>query len=383
MRFAPVAAPRPHHRVVSSVLDDQLALFHLDTRRLHLLNGSAAAIWDALDGADTIGDLTVQLGDRYEVDPLAIRRDVEAAIDQFRADGLLRIDDRFVPEGGPQPNPHRVADDGRGSFAALDARVQLRCDDEEIGATIATILAPLRCDDAPTAELSISTNDNDTWTLQVNGGPALTLSSKLSLVLRAVGELNDLAVASVPDHLVFHAGAVALGGRAVLLPAASNHGKSTLTTALVRDGFSYLTDEAAALDADNRVRPYPKAIALDPGSFPLFADLAPPASADGLARAIGCREWHVDPSRLGQVADTTPVAAVVCPHWRAGSATRLTALSPDEALHLLLGEAFDFAAGGQPVFDRLTRLIAEVPVYRLGYGELAPAIAEVRSILEG
>ena len=56
-------------------------------------------------------------------------------------------------------------------------------------------------------------------------------------------------MASVPGDLVFHAGAVSDGRTAVLLPAASNHGKSTLTAALVRDGLQYLTDEAAAVTA--------------------------------------------------------------------------------------------------------------------------------------
>lgn len=380
-----MAAPRPDARVVQSPLRDQLALFHLDTRRLHLLNGSAAAIWAALPDVDTIGELTVRLGDDFGVDPLAIRRDVERALDRLRADGLLGIGDRAA---GPAPASTAAVQSrvdrraGGGSFAALDARIAFASEDPEIGAVVERILEPLASADEATDEISIAVGEADNWLVRVNDAPAVSMTSPLAAVLRAVAEVNSLAVASVPDHLVFHAGAVARAGAAVLLPAASNHGKSTLTTALVRAGFEYLTDEAAAITDDRLVRPFAKSVALDPGSFPLFPDLAPADQVDGLGRAVACREWHVAPDRLGSVAAPAPVAAIVCPHWRAGASTRVTAVAAGEALHLLLGEAFDFSHGGEAVFDRLVRLVDEVPVYRLGYGDLEEAVAEVGRILE-
>jgi hypothetical protein len=286
MRFAPVAAPRLHHRVVHAPFADSLALFHLDTCRLHVLNGSAAAIWEELHAADTIGDLTVRLGDRFGVDPGSIRRDVESTIEQLRGDGLLKVDDQFVPPPRLRTSPEQPpfqTDEAAPVFAALDARVVVRCDDAEMADAIAEILAPLATEDAPTVEIAITAEGEDLWVLQVGDNEPVRMVSRLSLVLRAVGEVNNLAVSSVPDHLVFHAGAVALDGQGVLLPAASNHGKSTLTTALVRSGSSYLTDEAAAIGPDGRIRPFAKAIALEPGSFPLFDDLGPGENIAGLA----------------------------------------------------------------------------------------------------
>jgi hypothetical protein len=97
MRFAPVAVPRPHELVVEAPIRNQLALFHLETRRLHLLNGLAAAIWSQLHEADTIGDVATGIGARFDLDPRPIRRGVEQTIEQLRADGLLRLDDHFAP----------------------------------------------------------------------------------------------------------------------------------------------------------------------------------------------------------------------------------------------------------------------------------------------
>jgi Coenzyme PQQ synthesis protein D (PqqD) len=385
MRYTPTIAPRPHHRVVEATLRDELALFHLDSRRLHLLNGSAAAIWDQLHRAETVGDVTVGIGDRFDVDPHTVRNDVERTIEQFRADGLLSLDDRVVSRSSradPWDAPQGpVAAPLGGSFAALDARVGIVSDDSEIVATVERVLAPLRVDDPPVVTIEVVSSDEFSWTVTVGGRSEATVGSRLSAVLRVIAEMNTLAVASVPDDLVFHAGAVSDGDQAVLLPAASNHGKSTLTTALVADGLSYLTDEAAAVTAELSVRPFAKSIALDPGSFPLFEALVPPSAGGDLAKAMACREWHVDPAEVGTIAGPAPVAAVVCPHWRAGASTRLTALVPSEALHLLLGETFDFALGGQPLFERLVRLVDVVPVFRLGYSDLGEAVATVRTVL--
>ncbi len=385
MRYTPTIAPRPHHRVVEAVLRDELALFHLDSRRLHLLNGSAAAIWGQLHTADTIGEVTIGLGDRFEVDPHSIRADVERTIEQFRADGLLRIDDRVISPAPRadmwDPPQGRVGAPARGSFAALDARVGIVSDDEEILATVERVLGPLRCDDPPAVTIEVVAVDEFSWTVGVGGRAGATIGSRLSAVLRVISEINHLAVASVPDDLVFHSGAVSDGDQAVLLPAASNHGKSTLTTALVADGLAYLTDEAAAVTAELSVRPFAKSIALDPGSFPLFEALVPPCAGGDLAKALASREWHVDPVRVGTIAGPAPVAAIVCPHWRAGASTRLSPVAPSEALHLLLGETFDFAVGGQPLFERLVRLVDTVPVFRLGYSDLGEAVGAVRAVL--
>jgi hypothetical protein len=385
MRYAVSVAPRPHHRVVESPFGDDVALFHLDTRRLHMLNGSAAAIWHQLHETDTIGDLAVRLGDRFGVSPIEIRADVERTVQQLTADGLLEVGDcsaRTDTRARSGSAPAHVDIPDAGSYAALDARIGVICDDAEILDWIGAALGPLRCDAAPGVAIRIRARDDARWSLRVGDGEELTFGSRLSVALRAVGEVNNLAVASVPDQLVFHAGAVSDDGRGVLLPGGSNHGKSTLTAALITDGFRYLTDEAAAITEDLHIRPFAKSIALDPGSFPLFPELAPSGRLVGLSRAVAGREWHVDPVRVGPVSGPAPVAAVICPRWRAGAATRVSPVEPVEALHLLLGDTFEFSRGGPGVFGCLVELVQSVPVVKLSYGETAAAVDAVREILE-
>jgi hypothetical protein len=385
VRYAVAIAPRPHPRIVESRLGDDTVLFHLDARRLHVLNGSAAAIWEELHEVHTVGEVAVRLGDRFDVAAVDIRPDIERTIEQMRADGILWADDRppATPRGrrSVHPRPGTVDLPATGCYRALDARLGVVCDAPEVAAIVDEVLAPLRSAEPPDVAITIEPTGEETWRVTVGGREPVVLGSRLAVALRTIGEVNDLAVASVPDHLVLHAGAVAIDGRGVLLPGGSNHGKSTLTTALVTDGAAYLTDEAAAITDELTIRPFPKSIALDPGSFPLFPGLGPDAEREGLARAVAGREWHVHPERVGSIADTTPVSVVVCPHWRAGVATRVTPVEPVEALHLLLGDAFDFTQGAGPVFDRLVRLVATVPVVRVSYSDSAAAMAAVHDVL--
>src|SRR5918997_1140655 len=64
------------------------------------------------------------------------------------------------------------------------------------------------------------------------------------------------------DRVFIHAGVVARGGRALILPGSSLSGKTTLVAALVRSGAAYYSDEFAVLDAEGRVHPYPKRLAM-------------------------------------------------------------------------------------------------------------------------
>lgn len=75
-------------------------------------------------------------------------------------------------------------------------------------------------------------------------------------------EIRRLVATHAPDHVFVHAGVVARHGRALVLPAATFAGKSTLVAALVRAGADYLSDEYAVLAADGRVHPYARRISL-------------------------------------------------------------------------------------------------------------------------
>jgi hypothetical protein len=78
--------------------------------------------------------------------------------------------------------------------------------------------------------------------------------------LRTRAELR--VAVNAPARLFVHAGVVAWRGRAIVIPGSSGSGKTTLTTALVRAGARYYSDEFAVLDEQGRVHPWPRRLRL-------------------------------------------------------------------------------------------------------------------------
>jgi hypothetical protein len=105
--------------------------------------------------------------------------------------------------------------------------------------------------------------------------------------------LESLSRLASREHLL-HAGSVAWGDHALLLPGESGRGKTTLTLALVGRGFRFLSDEVAWVRAeDRRVLPFPRRINADEGTRRLLGLPAWPEGAR-LAAGAGDKEWFLD-----------------------------------------------------------------------------------------
>lgn len=74
--------------------------------------------------------------------------------------------------------------------------------------------------------------------------------------------IKALIAESTQTHLFVHAGVVALGERAIVLPAHTSQGKTTLVRELVLRGASYYSDDVALFDRDGLVHPLPKPLSV-------------------------------------------------------------------------------------------------------------------------
>ncbi len=72
-----------------------------------------------------------------------------------------------------------------------------------------------------------------------------------------------LTVAEFAVGKVFvHSGVVAIDGKAIIIPASSFKGKTTLVAELVKNGAVYFSDEYAVLGEDGLVYPFPKTLSM-------------------------------------------------------------------------------------------------------------------------
>lgn len=78
-----------------------------------------------------------------------------------------------------------------------------------------------------------------------------------------LGSQIRLTVAEyAPNHTFVHAGVVAVDDKAIVIPAKSFAGKTTLTYELVKRGAIYYSDEYAVIDQTGFIHPFPKDISM-------------------------------------------------------------------------------------------------------------------------
>ncbi len=64
------------------------------------------------------------------------------------------------------------------------------------------------------------------------------------------------------ENVFVHSGVVAWKGKAIMIPASSYKGKTTLVAELVKNGAVYYSDEYAVLDKNGNVNPFPKTLSI-------------------------------------------------------------------------------------------------------------------------
>jgi hypothetical protein len=185
-----------------------------------------------------------------------------------------------------------------------------------------------------------------------------------------------------PDYgVAAHAGGVERGGVACLLPADPESGKTTLTTGLVRAGYSYLTDEAVSFDwKTGEIEPFPKPLSIDPGSQHLFPELRPPARAVDEAT-----QWQVPPRsiRRDAIGNRCRAGFVIFPKYTPDVPTRLESISRGEALVELAKNTFRFREHSRPALDLLSGVVRGAQCYRLTVSTLDDGVDAVARLLEG
>lgn len=176
------------------------------------------------------------------------------------------------------------------------------------------------------------------------------------------------------DLLFVHAAVIARGGRAIVLPAASGTGKSTLTLAAVRSGFDYLSDELAPIDAEGlSVSPFPRALCLKS---------PPPAPYLLPARTIQIdRRFHVPLHRvLLSAAKSVRLGALVFLR-RDGGFRGLRPVTAATAAAMLTAHTLNGRAHSGFGLDAAIRLGRELPSFELDITDLRQATRGLDSVM--
>ena len=171
------------------------------------------------------------------------------------------------------------------------------------------------------------------------------------------------------DFLLIHAGSVSVDGRAVLVPAEMDTGKSTLVTALLHAGATYLSDELGAIDPVTRkIYPYPKRITLDQEALRFFPGLEERLGDRTGAMATLLQRYVRAEDCGSSIAGPAPLGAVVFPTADRDGPPRLEPIAASEAAWLLASNARNLYRYADRGVLMLGEICAAASSYRLSGG---------------
>lgn len=178
--------------------------------------------------------------------------------------------------------------------------------------------------------------------------------------------------------LMLHAAVVERGGRALLLPAAPGHGKTTLCAALVHRGWRLLSDEFGLMRPGTvQLIPVPRPMPLKNESIAVLHQFAPDAELGPVIPNTRKGDIvHVRPpvSSVRRASDEAVPAWLVFPRWVAGAPLRMGEIPKAEAFMFLASNAFNYELHGEPAFVTLRDLVSQSSCYRLVYSDLVAAV---------
>lgn len=281
---------------------------------------------------------------------------------------------------------HRVVDRSwawrSGPCAAVAHRFEVACEPPGIEHHLDLVTRPLRVHAAHRDVHQyriIGHEQGPPYDLYVDDTLIRSAPTPQALVRFLVWHVNRRMVeATSRTHVVFHAAAAVRAGITVLLPGDQERGKTTTVAGLLREGYDYLTDEAAAVDpATLSVAAFPKALSMDPGSWPLFSRVSLPVEVEPTGSRVGRSQRHVPAERLGGRPLTRPARPprlIVFPEYVAGSTTGLVELDGSQAVRDLALASFDFHEHAARNLRVAAALVAGATAVRLRIGRLDEAV---------
>lgn len=272
-------------------------------------------------------------------------------------------------------------------FRALDFDFAVRASNGTVGRYLGDLLRVFEVRGEPCHIYSFIDREqtpDGRYEVYRDGEPVSTTTSPSSALRHLFWDVNRNVVEGTRDLLLFHASAVEHRGRAVVFPAPMGSGKTTLVSGLLQRGARYVTDEAVALDpSDLKIRPYPKPLSIESGSWDVLSDLRPRvnASLEPFLEA----GWYVPPDAIHDDAVASPCVPrlVICPRYERGAPTELVEIPRSEALITLAENCFNITTlGARRSLEILARVVRSSRCYRLTMGDLGDACARVLGVLD-
>ena len=198
--------------------------------------------------------------------------------------------------------------------------------------------------------------------------------------------LNWCIASSAHRFLMIHAAVLEKAGRALILPAPPESGKSTLCAGLAMSGWRLLSDEMALIDLKTGfLAPIPRPVSLKNESISVIQKFSSHAVfgplCQGTHKGTVVHMKSSDGSVRGMSQQVRP-ALILFPKYEQGAETGLLPLTKARSAIELAENAFNFNVLGSAGFDALANLIDSSHSYRLCYSSLKDVIPKIDELID-
>ncbi len=185
-------------------------------------------------------------------------------------------------------------------------------------------------------------------------------------------------------YLMLHAAVLERNGRALIMPGDPGAGKSTLTAALMLDGWRLLSDELTLIDrGDGSLHGLARPVSLKNASIDVIHAHAPQAIFGDVARDTHkgtVSHLKPGPESVIRVLEPAQAGWIVFPRWKAEAPARLTPHSKAAAFLHLASHAFNYSLLGALGFQLTAGLMDACECWDFEYGSLPEALSLFRGL---
>ena len=186
-------------------------------------------------------------------------------------------------------------------------------------------------------------------------------------------------------YLMFHSAVIEKNGKAIILPAPQGSGKSTLTAAMVYNGWRLLSDEIAMVSLkDSLIYPISRPISLKNESIEVIKEFIPNAKMSRPAYDThkGTVSLIKPPSdSVKRNNEPCAPAYIVFPKFEKNSKSTLTIKSKGSAFIELADNSFNYHVLGIEGFNATADIIENVECYSFVYSKFSEAISTFEELV--
>jgi len=379
--------------------DDGLVLVPR-SQQLFALNTTATLVWCCLEEGQGRREIVDTLVETFRIDPDTAARYVEDALGLWRGWGVLQgteiaaepkqAEEPDLPLGEAMPAEAEAAIRHRRRYRLLDGTAAIAYGDDDSLDWVHPILAHLAIGDADGDLEALSLHvvrEDDGYALYRDRRrwPGRLPLSHLGPLVK--GHVWQGALGATPHAFNIHAGVVADDAGCILLPGRPGSGKSTLTAALARSGYAYLSDEVALLESPRlRARPVPLAICVKSTGWDALERFYPElVGLRSHGRGDGKIVRYVPPPIDAAAAEIRhDVTRIVFPRYVPGCRTSLKPMPAVEGLQRLLHECVAAPEGlSVAAVETIVEWLGRLSFWELEQSTLDDAIAAIATTRSG